>query len=78
MAKGGGWLPPGVYRRVADGKKLQQYFKFMPRASYKQRLDMPALVVEAVKAKGPAIWTSVMRDVTTRVLEKQAMAGRRS
>jgi hypothetical protein len=78
MAKGGGWLPPGVYRRVADGKKLQQYFKFMPRAAYKRRLDMGALVVEAVKAKGPAIWKSVLRDVTTRVLEKQAMAGRRS
>ncbi len=78
LAKGGGWLPPGVYRRVADGKKLQQYFKFLPRATYKRRLDLPAVVVEAVKTKGPAIWKSVLRDVTQRVLEKQAMVGRRA
>lgn len=72
LAKGGGWLPPGVYKRAgAGGKKLEQYFKFMPRAAYRQRLDMPKIAVEAVKAKGPAIWQSVMRDVATRFTEKQ-------
>ena len=75
MNKGGGWLPPGVYKRAGKkGERLEQYFKFMPRAAYKKRLDMPKVATEAVKAKGPAIWKSVMRDVATRFAEKTARA----
>jgi hypothetical protein len=75
LNKGGGWLPPGVYKRTGKGgAKLEQYFKFMPRASYKQRLDLPKAATDAVKAKGPAIWQSVMRDVATRFAEKRGAA----
>jgi hypothetical protein len=75
MNKGGGWLPPGVYRRAGrKGDRLDQYFVFMPRASYKKRLDMPRVVQAAVQAKAPAVWQSVMRDVATRVLEKAGRA----
>lgn len=75
LAKGGGWLPPGVYRRRGKtGDRLEQYFVFMPRASYKKRLDMPQVVVTAVQAKAPAVWQSVMRDVATRVMEKAGRA----
>lgn len=71
LNKGGGWLPPGVYRRAGKGgARLDQFFKFIPRASYKARLDMPKAATEAVKTKGPAIWQSVMRDVATRFAEK--------
>lgn len=76
LNKGGGWLPPGVYRRAGrKGERLEQYFVFMPRASYKKRLDMPKAVGEAVRQKAPAVWRSVMRDVATRVMEKAARAG---
>lgn len=75
LAKGGGWLPPGVYRRAGrKGDRLEQYFVFMPRASYKKRLDMPQVVLAAVQAKAPAVWQSVMRDVATRVMEKAGRA----
>lgn len=75
LAKGGGWLPPGVYRRAGrKGDRLEQYFVFMPRASYKKRLNMPQVVLDAVQAKAPAVWQSVMRDVATRVLEKAGRA----
>jgi hypothetical protein len=72
LNKGGGWLPPGVYKRAGrKGEKLEQYFKFMPRAAYRQRLDMPKVAEAAAKDKGPAIWKSVMRDVVERFVEKQ-------
>lgn len=48
LAKGGGWLPPGVYRRTgARGQTLQQYLKFVRKASYQRRLNM-AEVANAV------------------------------
>jgi len=73
LNKGGGWLPPGVYKRAGKrGERLEQYFKFMPRASYRKRLDLPKLAGDAVKAKGSAIWRSVMRDVATRFAQKAA------
>lgn len=75
LAKGGGWLPPGVYRRAGRrGDRLEQYFVFMPRAAYKKRLDMPQVVLRAVQDKAPAVWQSVMRDVATRVMEKAGRA----
>lgn len=77
LAKGGGWLPPGVYRRAGrKGERLDQFFVFMPRASYRKRLDMPQVVFSAVQSKAPAVWQSVMRDVAIRVLEKAGRAAR--
>lgn len=49
LAKGGGWLPPGVYKHL-PGRKLLQMLKFVRKATYTQRLDMPK-VVEAAVAK---------------------------
>lgn len=41
LAKGGGWLPPGVYRRTGKGgAKLIQYLLFVPKAKYSVRLDV--------------------------------------
>lgn len=75
LNKGGGWLPPGVYKRAGrGGRRLEQYFKFMPRAAYDKRLDMPKIAVGTIKSKGPAIWRSVMRDVATRYAEKRLTA----
>ena len=61
--------------RGRKGDRLEQYFVFMPRASYKKRLDMPQVVLVAVQAKAPAVWQSVMRDVAQRALEKAGRVG---
>lgn len=51
LAKGGGWLPPGVYKRTGPGgHKLLQYLKFVRKASYKVRLDVGAEAMVAVNA----------------------------
>lgn len=64
-------LTPGIYRVVGrNGDRLDQYFVFKPRAAYKQRLNMPEVVQQAVQARAPAVWQSVMRDTAARVLEK--------
>jgi hypothetical protein len=67
LNKGGGWLPPGVYRRVGrKGEALQQYFVFVPRAKYEKRLDLPMVARETLKLDGPALWKQSMADVAAR------------
>lgn len=57
LAAGGGWLPPGVYRRVGrSGGTLQQYLKFVRRAGYRKRLDVPAEALVAVRANVAKRW----------------------
>lgn len=51
LAKGGGWLPPGVYKRTGPGgRKVLQYLKFVRKASYKMRLDVGLEAMVAVNA----------------------------
>ncbi len=51
LAKGGGWLPPGVYKRTGPGgHKVLQYLKFVRKASYKMRLDVGDEAMVAVNA----------------------------
>jgi len=54
-AKGGGWLPPGVYRHL-PGHKLLQMLKFVRKASYDKRLDMPKIIADTIAAKGNQRW----------------------
>ena len=50
LAKGGGWLPPGVYRRSGrSGERLDQVLKFVKAAAYRPRLDVEAVVTKAVQ-----------------------------
>lgn len=71
MAKGGGSLPAGVYRRAgARGERLEMFFRFVQRSRYEQRLDMRSVARREVAVMAPRIWPSVMRDVAQRVLEK--------
>ena len=55
LAKGGGWLPPGVYKHM-PGRKLLQMLKFVRKATYTQRLDMPKVVTETVAKNLQSRW----------------------
>lgn len=67
LGKGGAWLPPGVYRRTgAGGRTLLQYLKFVRKASYKQRLDLHAEGLTALKASGQKRFDEAVASVVER------------
>lgn len=55
LAKGGGWLPPGVYKHLPN-RKLLQMLKFVRKASYDMLLDVEKIVSEAVIANAERRW----------------------
>lgn len=66
-AKGGGWLPPGVYKREgAKGEVLRQYLKFVKRARYKQRLDVKGEAQKAVSLNVDRRFKESVQDILTR------------
>lgn len=67
LSKSGGRLAPGVYKRSGPaGKKLLQYFQFVPKAKYEQRLDMGAVAMEVVQAQGQKIWQDAMTSMASK------------
>ena len=71
LAAGGGWLPPGVYRRVGKGgRTLQQWLKFVRKASYRKRIDINAIARAEVATAGPQefmkAWGSVVQRFASR------------
>lgn len=70
IAKGGGWLPPGVYRHL-PGRKLVQMLKFVRKARYIQRLDVAKTVRETVATQLPKRWAeAVAQTIATAVKVK--------
>jgi len=62
LAKGGGWLPPGVYKREGKGgHTLRQYLKFVKKASYKQRLDVLGEANKAVTTNLQRRWAESLQ-----------------
>jgi hypothetical protein len=71
MAKGGGWLPPGVYRRKGPkGAYLIQYLKFVKKADYKQRLDIDKVAKDVIAKEGQAIFDASANQVLSRFIER--------
>lgn len=67
LAKGGGWLPPGVYKRTGrKGENLVQYLKFVKKAAYTQRLDMRKEAQQAVKTNLNDRWREAVAEVVQR------------
>lgn len=67
LANGGGWLPPGVWKRQGKGgRTLLQYLKFVRKASYRQRFDVKAEAETAVRANLEPRWRSVVSDMATK------------
>jgi hypothetical protein len=73
MAAGGGWLPPGVYKREGKGGKvLRQYLKFVRRAAYKPRLDMQALAQKEVNQQAQAVFDKAFGQVMYKFAARDA------
>lgn len=71
MAKGGGWLPPGVWRRKGQkGQGLVQYLKFVAKADYKQRLDLDKVANEVIKRDGQQVFDVALNQVLGRFIAK--------
>lgn len=67
LNKGGGWLPPGVYRRTGPGgRKLVQYLLFVPKAKYDVRLDVGREAEAAVRANLPRRWKESVQALVDR------------
>lgn len=65
LAAGGGWLPPGVYKREGrGGRTLRQYLKFVRKASYRRRLDVQAEAAKVVKENLPRRWDESIKLIT--------------
>lgn len=65
LAKGGGWLPPGVYRRTGKGgRELLQYLKFVRKAAYQPRINIEKVARADLKANAnthfSAAWSGVI------------------
>jgi hypothetical protein len=59
LAKGGGWLPPGVYRRTGSkGETMEQILMFVRKAAYRPRLDFAGTVREYVVKNAQAAWNA--------------------
>jgi hypothetical protein len=55
LAKGGGWLPPGVWKHL-PGRHITQILKFVKKASYRPRLKPIEEVQAVVNAKAQERW----------------------
>lgn len=74
LAKGGGWLPPGVYKRTGkNGRELIQYLKFVRRASYRPRLDLAKIARAEVKASANAEFSKSWAGVIGRFAAKKGI-----
>lgn len=70
-AKGGGWLPPGVYKHL-PGKKLLQMLKFVKKASYTPRLDMVQIAKDTIATRAvPLFEDSVVKALDTALSGKK-------
>lgn len=55
LGKGGGSLPPGVYKHLR-GRALQRMLKFVRSAQYSQRLNMDSVVAQTVARELETVW----------------------
>jgi hypothetical protein len=65
LAKGGGWLPPGVWRHL-PGHRITQVLKFVHKGSYKSRLKMKDEAIDVVRKNAPARW----REASATIFER--------
>lgn len=71
LAKGGGWLPPGVYKRTGKGgRELLQYLKFVRKAAYQPRINIEKVARADLKANANAHFSAAWAGVIGRFAAK--------
>ena len=65
LAKGGGWLPPGVWRHL-PGRRITQILKFVKKASYRQRLRVVDEAKQVVGAQAARRWSEASASIRAR------------
>jgi hypothetical protein len=60
LAKGGGWLPPGVWKHLPGGR-ISQILRFVKKASYSRRFDVKAEGWSIVRAALPGRWREAVQ-----------------
>ena len=74
MAKGGGWLPPGVYRHTGKGgRELVQFLKFVRKASYRPRLELAKIASAEVRASANAEFSKAWAGVIGRFAARKGI-----
>lgn len=74
LAKGGGWLPPGVYKRTGKGgRELVQYLKFVRKASYRPRLELAKIARAEVRATANAEFSKAWAGVIGRFAARKGI-----
>lgn len=72
LAKGGGWLPPGVWKHL-PGHRITQILKFVKRAGYQPRLKVVDEAKSVIGAQAERRW----REASARIRDRFARGGRR-
>ncbi len=65
MSKGGGWLPPGVWKHLPGGK-ITQILKFVKKASYQPRIDVRQVAMRALVLNLHRRWQESADTITKR------------
>lgn len=69
LAKGGGWLPPGVWKHL-PGHRITQVLKFVKKASYQPRLDLPKVGVTVIARYAGIRWRESVAIITDRFAQR--------
>lgn len=69
LGKNGGWLPPGVWRRLSRGR-IEQVLKFVRTARYEPRLNMRKVGVETVRRNVGVRWREAASIITARFKQR--------
>lgn len=65
LAKGGGWLPPGVWKHL-PGRRITQILKFVKRAGYEPRFKVKEEGVKIVRKALPGRWREAVALISAR------------
>lgn len=69
LGKGGGWLPPGVWKHLPGGR-ITQILKFVKAAGYKPRLDFGKVGRDVVKRQIGVRWRESLATVKERFAKR--------
>lgn len=72
LGKGGGWLPPGVWKHLPGGR-ITQVLKFVKRASYQPRFKVKDEGVAIVRRVLPGRWREAVALIADRFAQSRGV-----